>query len=105
MDGFLSSAGVIVLAATNRRQDLDPYASIFELGFMVFVRQCVFFSFSALLRPGRFDVEIVVPWPDLKGRVEIFNLYLSKIKIDKDVVVESLAKSTIGFSGKNVRFE
>uniref|UniRef100_A0A915JG36 Uncharacterized protein n=1 Tax=Romanomermis culicivorax TaxID=13658 RepID=A0A915JG36_ROMCU len=56
----------------------------------------------ALLRPGRFDVEIQVPWPDLKGRIEIFSHYLSKIKTDVDVNAEALAKSTVGFSGAEI---
>ncbi|XP_014680407.1 PREDICTED: ATP-dependent zinc metalloprotease YME1 homolog, partial [Priapulus caudatus] len=59
MDGFRQNEGVIVLGATNRREDLD----------------------KALLRPGRFDVEVQVPVPDMKGRKEIMELYLGKVKL------------------------
>uniref|UniRef100_A0A183ITL2 AAA domain-containing protein n=1 Tax=Soboliphyme baturini TaxID=241478 RepID=A0A183ITL2_9BILA len=80
MDGFQSTEGVIVLAATNRREDLDP----------------------ALMRPGRFDVEVKVGYPDSKGRVEIFKLYLSKIKVNPDIDIELLARWTTGFTGADI---
>uniref|UniRef100_A0A5S6QJ78 AAA domain-containing protein n=1 Tax=Trichuris muris TaxID=70415 RepID=A0A5S6QJ78_TRIMR len=80
MDGFESTEGVIVLAATNRREDLD----------------------QALLRPGRFDLQLVLGYPDLKGRMDIFNLYLSRVKTDGKIDVETMAKGTIGFSGADI---
>lgn len=80
MDGFRQNDGVIVLGATNRREDLD----------------------KALLRPGRFDVEVQVPIPDLKGRKEILELYLSKIKLASDVDVNILARGTTGFTGADI---
>ncbi|XP_039284475.1 ATP-dependent zinc metalloprotease YME1L [Nilaparvata lugens] len=79
MDGFHQNEGVIVLGATNRRDDLD----------------------KALLRPGRFDVEVNVPTPDLVGRKEILMLYLSKI-LCKGVDVEMLARGTTGFTGADL---
>jgi ATP-dependent metalloprotease len=81
MDGFVSNEGVIVLGATNRKDDLD----------------------KALLRPGRFDTQVEVPHPDVKGRKEILGLYLSKIKHDDSVNVESLAARTTGFSGADLQ--
>ncbi|CAG2117888.1 unnamed protein product, partial [Medioppia subpectinata] len=80
MDGFRQNEGVIVLGATNRRDDLD----------------------RALLRPGRFDVEVQVPVPDFKGRKEIIDLYLSKVKYSSDVKVEMLARGTTGFTGADL---
>ncbi len=80
MDGFGTNNGVIVLAATNRADILD----------------------KALLRPGRFDREINIDLPQLKGRVEIFNVYLKKIKIDDSVEVDFLARQTPGFSGADI---
>jgi len=80
MDGFMSNEGVIVLGATNRVDVLDP----------------------AILRPGRFDTQVQVPNPDIKGRIEILKLYLSKIKHDNSVNVEKLAKLTRGFSGADL---
>lgn len=77
MDGFRQNEGVIVLGATNRRNDLD----------------------TALLRPGRFDVQVTVSMPDLIGRKEIFAYYLGKLKLTKDISLELLAKRTLGFSG------
>ncbi|XP_058810059.1 ATP-dependent zinc metalloprotease YME1L [Phymastichus coffea] len=79
MDGFHQNEGVIVLGATNRRQDLD----------------------KALLRPGRFDTEIVVNKPDFLGRKEILNLYLNRI-LTHDVNADILAKRTIGFTGADI---
>ena len=80
MDGFHQNDGVIVLGATNRRDDLD----------------------KALLRPGRFDVEVQVPVPDFSGRKEILEHYLSKIKLADDVNVELLARGTTGFTGADL---
>ncbi|XP_060531979.1 ATP-dependent zinc metalloprotease YME1L [Cylas formicarius] len=79
MDGFHQNEGVIVLGATNRREDLD----------------------QALLRPGRFDVEVTVPAPDFTGRKEILNLYLSKV-LAKEVDLELLARGTTGFTGADL---
>lgn len=80
MDGFRQNEGVIVLGATNRREDLD----------------------KALLRPGRFDVEVPVPAPEYQGRKDILELYLSKVKIGNDVDVELLARGTTGFTGADL---
>jgi len=81
MDGFNKSEGVVVLGATNKRENLDP----------------------ALLRPGRFDVEVQVWPPDLKGRTELFDHYLSKVKADSNEVnAASLAKKTVGFLGAQI---
>ncbi|XP_019868563.1 ATP-dependent zinc metalloprotease YME1L [Aethina tumida] len=79
MDGFHQNEGVIVLGATNRREDLD----------------------QALLRPGRFDVEVSVPTPDFTGRKEILGLYLSKI-LAKDIDLDLLARGTTGFTGADL---
>ncbi|KAG5681889.1 hypothetical protein PVAND_011296 [Polypedilum vanderplanki] len=79
MDGFQQNEGVIVLGATNRREDLD----------------------QALLRPGRFDVEVVVPTPDYTGRKEIINHYLGKI-LSKDINTDQLARGTTGFTGADL---
>ncbi|KAI9583745.1 ATP-dependent zinc metalloprotease YME1L isoform X1 [Glossina fuscipes] len=79
MDGFHQNAGVIVLGATNRRDDLD----------------------QALLRPGRFDVEVVVNAPDFSGRKEIITLYLSKILHD-EIDLDILARGTSGFTGADL---
>ncbi|XP_067138500.1 ATP-dependent zinc metalloprotease YME1L isoform X3 [Centruroides vittatus] len=80
MDGFRQNEGVVVLGATNRRDDLD----------------------KALLRPGRFDVEVQVPIPDLNGRKEILELYLGKVKVADDVDVLVLARGTTGFTGADL---
>lgn len=80
MDGFRQNEGVIVLGATNRRDDLD----------------------KALLRPGRFDVEVQVPVPDLAGRKEILQLYLGKVKVASDVSLDVLARGTTGFTGADL---
>ncbi|KAK7495704.1 hypothetical protein BaRGS_00013151, partial [Batillaria attramentaria] len=80
MDGFTQNEGVIVLGATNRRDNLD----------------------QALLRPGRFDVEVRVFPPDLKGRKEIIEYYVSKIKKDPDIDAEILARGTTGFTGADL---
>ncbi|XP_012230765.1 ATP-dependent zinc metalloprotease YME1L [Linepithema humile] len=79
MDGFRQNEGVIVLGATNRRKDLD----------------------KALMRPGRFDVEIYVNKPDYLGRKEILDLYLSKI-LTHDVDTVYLARCTTGFTGADL---
>ncbi|BES97512.1 Peptidase family M41 [Nesidiocoris tenuis] len=79
MDGFHQNDGVIVLGATNRRDDLD----------------------KALLRPGRFDVEVNVPTPDLTGRKEILTLYLGRVRT-KSIDVELLARGTTGFTGADL---
>jgi len=81
MDGFMSNEGVIVLGATNRASDLD----------------------KALLRPGRFDTQVEVIKPDIKGRREILELYLSKIKHDDSIDIEQLAKISVGFSGADIQ--
>ena len=69
-----------MLGATNRRDDLD----------------------KALLRPGRFDVEVRVSLPDFGGRKEILDHYLHKMKVSKDINIESLARGTTGFSGADL---
>ncbi|UCD65192.1 MAG: ATP-dependent zinc metalloprotease FtsH [Candidatus Zixiibacteriota bacterium] len=80
MDGFESNEGVILIAATNRPDVLDP----------------------ALLRPGRFDRQIVVPTPDVKGREGILNVHVRKIKIADDVDLPILARGTPGMSGADL---
>ncbi|CAF1267088.1 unnamed protein product [Adineta steineri] len=80
MDGFEKNEGIIVLAATNRRDYLD----------------------SALLRPGRFDSEVHISPPDLRGRKDIFELYLSKTVHDRTIDTEYLAKGTTGFTGADI---
>ncbi len=80
MDGFETSEGVILIAATNRPDVLDP----------------------ALLRPGRFDRQIVVSRPDVKGRLEILNVHTKKIPLPKDMDLEVIARGTPGFSGADL---
>ncbi len=80
MDGFEGTEGVIILAATNRPDVLDP----------------------ALLRPGRFDRQVVVPIPDVKGRQEILKVHTRKIPLDSDVNLEVIARGTPGFSGADL---
>jgi cell division protease FtsH len=80
MDGFNSSDQVIVIAATNRADVLDP----------------------ALTRPGRFDRQITVPLPDLKGRYEILKIYADKVKCGPDVDLHKLARGTPMFSGADL---
>ena len=80
MDGFGTNSGIIVLAATNRPDILDP----------------------ALLRPGRFDRQIVVPAPDVKAREEILSLYAKKKKLAGDIDLGVLAKNTAGFTGADL---
>ncbi|MEA5000536.1 MAG: ATP-dependent zinc metalloprotease FtsH [Endomicrobiaceae bacterium] len=80
MDGFDTKEGVIIIAATNRPDVLDP----------------------ALLRPGRFDRQVVVPSPDLKDREEILNVHVRNIKIAKDVDLNVIARRTPGFVGADL---
>jgi cell division protease FtsH len=80
MDGFESSEGVIIVAATNRPDVLDP----------------------ALLRPGRFDRQVVVPIPDIKGRAQILKIYGAKTKLSEDVEWEVIARGTPGFTGADL---
>ena len=80
MDGFEENLGVIVIAATNRPDVLD----------------------AALLRPGRFDRQVMVGLPDIKGREQILNVHLKKVPIDKTVVSEVIARGTPGFSGADL---
>ena len=77
MDGFESNEGVILIAATNRPDVLDP----------------------ALLRPGRFDRQVVVPTPDVKGRLKILEVHTRRTPLDGDVNLEVIARGTPGFSG------
>jgi cell division protease FtsH len=80
MDGFESNEGVILIAATNRPDVLDP----------------------ALLRPGRFDRRVVVPRPDIKGREEILRVHMRKVPLSDDVDISVLARGTPGFSGADL---
>jgi cell division protease FtsH len=80
MDGFEGTAGVIVIAATNRPDVLDP----------------------ALLRPGRFDRQVVVPLPDIRGREQILMVHMRKVPIAPDVRADILARGTPGFSGADL---
>jgi cell division protease FtsH len=77
MDGFESNEGVILVAATNRPDVLDP----------------------ALLRPGRFDRQVVIPRPDLNGRIGVLKVHTQKIKLAPQVDIESIARGTPGLSG------
>lgn len=80
MDGFEGNEGIILIAATNRPDVLDP----------------------ALLRPGRFDRQIVVALPDVRGRNQILKVHMRKIPLDKDVDAMIIARSTPGFSGADL---
>ena len=80
MDGFESNEGVILISATNRPDVLDP----------------------ALLRPGRFDRQVVVPLPDIAGREQILRVHMKKSPIHEDVSVQRLARGTPGFSGADL---
>ena len=80
MDGFDNQKGLILLAATNRPDVLDP----------------------ALLRPGRFDRQVVVDRPDVKGRESILKIHSKNVKIEKDVDFQSLARATAGFAGADL---
>lgn len=80
MDGFEGNEGVIVIAATNRPDVLDP----------------------ALLRPGRFDRQVVVPLPDIRGREQILKVHMRKVPLDPDVKPSIIARGTPGFSGADL---
>ncbi|MCD6681193.1 MAG: ATP-dependent zinc metalloprotease FtsH [Burkholderiaceae bacterium] len=80
MDGFEAGQGVIVIAATNRPDVLDP----------------------ALLRPGRFDRQVVVPLPDIRGREQILNVHMRKVPMGPDVRADVIARGTPGFSGADL---
>ncbi len=80
MDGFEPNVGVIVIAATNRPDVLDP----------------------ALLRPGRFDRQVVVPLPDIRGREQILLVHMRKVPIAPDVKADIIARGTPGFSGADL---
>jgi cell division protease FtsH len=80
MDGFETNLGVIVIAATNRPDILDP----------------------ALLRPGRFDRQVYVTLPDIRGREQILNVHMRKVPIGQDVKADILARGTPGFSGADL---
>jgi cell division protease FtsH len=80
MDGFAQSPGTIVVAATTRQDILDP----------------------ALLRPGRFDRQVIVGNPDLKGREQILNVHAKKVALEPDVELRSIARGTPGFSGADL---
>ena len=80
MDGFEANEGIIIIAATNRPDVLDP----------------------ALLRPGRFDRQVVVPRPDIEGRVKILGVHMKKVPLAHDVDVRTIARGTPGFSGADL---
>ncbi|GAA0505049.1 MULTISPECIES: ATP-dependent zinc metalloprotease FtsH [Pigmentiphaga] len=80
MDGFETGQGIIVIAATNRPDVLDP----------------------ALLRPGRFDRQVVVPLPDIRGREQILKVHMRKVPVSSDVDATILARGTPGFSGADL---
>ncbi len=80
MDGFEGNEGVIVIAATNRPDVLDP----------------------ALLRPGRFDRQVVVPLPDIRGREQILKVHMRKVPISEDIAPALIARGTPGFSGADL---
>ncbi len=80
MDGFEGNAGVIIIAATNRPDVLDP----------------------ALMRPGRFDRQVVVPLPDMRGREQILRVHMRKVPMAGDVKAEVIARGTPGFSGADL---
>jgi cell division protease FtsH len=80
MDGFEANEGIIIIAATNRPDVLDP----------------------ALLRPGRFDRQVVVPIPDIEGREKILGVHMKKVPLAPDVNVRTIARGTPGFSGADL---
>ncbi|SEJ79942.1 membrane protease FtsH catalytic subunit [Sphingomonas sp. OV641] len=80
MDGFEANEGIIIIAATNRPDVLDP----------------------ALLRPGRFDRQVVVPRPDIEGRVKILEVHMKKVPLAPDVDSRTIARGTPGFSGADL---
>ena len=81
MDGFEGNEGIIVIAATNRPDVLDP----------------------ALLRPGRFDRQVVVPLPDVRGREQILRVHMRRVPLAEDVKPQLIARGTPGFSGRGSR--
>ena len=81
MDGFEGSEGIIVIAATNRPDVLDP----------------------ALLRPGRFDRQVVIPLPDVRGREQILQVHMRQVPTEEDVKPEIIARGTPGFSGADLQ--
>jgi len=80
MDGFESNQGIIIIAATNRPDVLDP----------------------ALLRPGRFDRQVVVPQPDVKGRLAILKVHTRNVPVDEHADLDKIARGTPGFSGADL---
>lgn len=80
MDGFDTTEGIIIIAATNRPDVLDP----------------------ALMRPGRFDRQVFIDLPNLKGREDILKIHVQKISLDKDVDLKKVARGTPGFSGADI---
>ena len=80
MDGFDTNEGVIIIAATNRPDVLDP----------------------ALLRPGRFDRQVLVDRPDLSGRKTILEIYTKKVKLADSIDLDSIAQATSGFAGADL---
>jgi len=80
MDGFEANEGIIIVAATNRKDVLDP----------------------ALLRPGRFDRQVTVPSPDLRGREKILGVHARKLPTGPDVDLRIIARGTPGFSGADL---
>jgi cell division protease FtsH len=80
MDGFEDNQAIIIIAATNRPDVLDP----------------------ALLRPGRFDRQVVVPLPDIRGREQILKVHMKKVPIAQDVNASLIARGTPGFSGADL---
>jgi cell division protease FtsH len=80
MDGFEANTGIIVIAATNRPDVLDP----------------------ALMRPGRFDRQVVVPLPDIRGREQILLVHMRKVPVSQDVKADIIARGTPGFSGADL---
>ena len=81
MDGFDATEGVIIIAATNRPDVLDP----------------------ALLRPGRFDRQVHVPLPDIRGREEILKIHAEKVQMSENVDLSVIARGTPGFSGADLK--
>ena len=80
MDGFEANEGIIIIAATNRPDVLDP----------------------ALLRPGRFDRQVIVPKPDIEGREKILAVHMTKVPLAPDVIARTIARGTPGFSGADL---
>ncbi|MCB0833503.1 MAG: AAA family ATPase, partial [Bacteroidetes bacterium] len=80
MDGFEANSGIIIIAATNRPDILD----------------------SALMRPGRFDRQVVVDWPDVKGREEILRIHSRRVPLAEEIKLDKIAKGTPGLSGADL---